>query len=223
MSTEFNSDSSEGPLAAYTHLGGVQGLMFESMNEQMRNYITPVRFNENQNLQNLNCDDKGRSIDFGACEDVFKGKNSCADSQTKVEDKIDEVLLDIERIKRALGRGSTKLAEEWLREAREDLRELERTIKPEECGRHGQSEGDAPDVKPEWPLKPLKPLDPDYPLDPSNPLNPFRPGLPFPSRKPVVDIKPENPNDPIYWMMSTEPRLKPEPLPFRPKSLIVPD
>jgi hypothetical protein len=60
------------------------------------------------------------------------------------------------------------LAEEWLREAREDLRELERILKPEECGRHGQSEGDAPEVKPAWPLRPLKPLDPDYPLDPSN-------------------------------------------------------
>lgn len=166
MSRELSSDSSEGPLAAYTHLGGVQGMMFESMNEQLRNYVAPAKFNECQNLQKLNCDDKRRFIDFGACEDVFKGKNPSADLQTKLDDKIDEVLLDIEKMGRALGRGSTKIAEEWAREAREDLLELERALKPEKCGPHAQSHGEHPGAKPANSVKPEPDVKPESDVKP---------------------------------------------------------
>ncbi len=293
MSREVNSDSSEGPLAGLTHVGGVQGMFIESMNEQLRNYVNPVKFNECQNLQNLNCDEKRRFIDFGACDNVYQGTKSPGASETKVEDKIDkvlldiekieralgrgstksaeellretredirelgralkpeeckspgasetkaedeidEVLLDIEKIERALGRGSTKLAEEWLREAREDIRELERALKPGECGRHGQSEGDHPEAKPELPVKPDKPLDPDYPSEPF-PFNPFLPGLPFPRKPSLDDPQPEPfpfnpflpglpfPRKPSLVDTKPEPHVKPEPLPFRPETLIMPE
>lgn len=55
------------------------------------------------------------------------GSNASPHSYS-AQDKMDEVLLDLERAMRATGRGSTAIATEWMREAQADMMELAQAL-----------------------------------------------------------------------------------------------
>jgi len=65
------------------------------------------------------------SRDSGAVDRGIGDSSIYTDS---AQDKLDEILLDLERAIRAIGRGSTAIAIEWLREAQADMMELARAL-----------------------------------------------------------------------------------------------
>jgi len=77
-----------------------------------------------------NFDHDTGSIDFASCEDVYEASHSSGPKKNNLLDKLDEVLLDVERAIRASDRGSSRMTREWLQEAVADLRDLGEALEP---------------------------------------------------------------------------------------------